>query len=108
MTSPGRPPARRTSSGPAEATVAAHVLLARRPQVAAVVVRPQLVLEDVLGIRRLPDEEVTSPPLPRRPDEQVHIGNVGAVQVLGERRLTDPARTDLSVDGFLREIACGF
>ena len=69
------------SSGSAESAVAVDVLLARLPKIAAVVVRPQLVLEDIFGVRSLPDQKVTRPLLPRRADEQVDVRQPRLVQV---------------------------
>src|SRR6185312_15570372 len=97
-----------STSGPPEPSVPADVLLARGPQVAAVVVGPQLVLEDVLRVGRLPQHEVAGALLPRGTDEQVDVRDVGAVQVLGNRRLGDPARVDLARGGLLGEFACRF
>ena len=102
------------SLGAPEPSIAGGVFLARRPQVAAVVVGPQLVLEDVLGVRRLPQHEVAGPLLPRGPQEQVDVGDVGPLQVMGDRRLGDPVRVQPARGGLsarfplrLRRFRCG-
>src|SRR6202007_1063255 len=64
--------------GARDPSIAGRVFLAGRPQVAAVVVGPQLVLEDELGIRRLPQHEIAGPPLPPRPEKKSGHGGCWA------------------------------
>jgi hypothetical protein len=61
---------------------------------AAVEVGPQGVQEDHLGVRGLPEQEVRRALLPRRPQEQVHLGYLGVVQVLRDRLLVDLVRLE--------------
>jgi hypothetical protein len=52
-------------------------------------VREQRVEKNELRVRRLPDEEVRGPLLPRRPHEQVHVRDARLVQVAREHSLVD-------------------
>src|SRR5918994_2881235 len=64
----------------AEAPAAARVLLDRRPEALLVEVRPERVVEDELGVRGLPEQEVRDPLLARRADDEIGIAQVGRVQ----------------------------
>src|SRR5271163_1146569 len=91
-----------------ETSMPQRVLFAGRPQVAAVVVGPEGVLEDVLRVGRLPQHEITGPLLPGSPQQQIHVGNVGAMQVPGDGRLGNPFGVQLARRGLARDIPCGF
>src|SRR5277367_2982693 len=91
-----------------ETSMPQRVLFAGRPQVAAVVIGPESVLEDVLRVGRLPQHEITGPLLPGSPQQQIHVGNVGAMQVPGDGRLGDPFGVQLARRGLARDIPCGF
>src|SRR3954454_17432115 len=87
----------------AEPPLTRRVLLARRPQVPAVEVRPEGVEEDELGVGRLPQQEVAGPVLLGAAHEQVDVGHVGLVEVPGDGLLVDlvrvePAGRDLAAD----------
>ena len=73
-----RPPNRRRRCG---------VLRQRGLERRAVEVRPQLVDEDQLGVRRLPHEVVAEPPLAARADDEVRVVHLGRVEQLPERLL---------------------
>src|ERR1700757_3559718 len=73
----------------AETPIARGVYLARLPQVAPVEIGPQRVKEYQFRVGGLPEQEVRQPLLPRRPHEQVHIGNIRFVQVAREKPLVD-------------------
>src|SRR6478736_7974323 len=99
---------RRSSRGirerPAVAPVSSGVGVDRLPEVPPVDVGPQHVGEDELGVRGLPEHEVREPLLPRRPPDEVGVGDLGDVEVPGERLLVDflgvePAGGDLAADG---------
>src|SRR5271169_5103826 len=91
-----------------ETSMPQRVLFAGRPQVAAVVIGPESVLEDVLRVGRLPQHEITGPLLTGSPQQQIHVGNVGAMQVPGDGRLGDPFGVQLARRGLARDIPCGF
>src|ERR1700689_1248691 len=91
-----------------ETSMPQRVFFAGRPQVAAVVVGPEGVLEDVLRVGRLPQHEITGPLLTGSPQQQIHVGNVGAVQVPGDGRLGDPFGVQLARRSLARDIPCGF
>ena len=83
------------SAGAAVTAVPAGVDLARVPQMPAVEVGEQGVQEHHLGVRRLPEQEVRGPLLPRRPDEQVHVRDLRLVQVAADDLLVDLLRLQL-------------
>ena len=78
----------------AESAVSVDVLLAGRPQVAAVVVRPELVLEHVFGVGRLPQHEVAGPLFPEvrmnRSTSGMSGGAVGARSFVRPPARVDP------------------
>src|SRR5262249_34831223 len=82
-----------------ESSIAGSVFLTGRPQIAPVIVGPQLVLEDVLGVRGLPQHEIAGPLLPRGAEKEVDVGNVGTLQVLRDGRLGDPLRVQSACRG---------
>src|ERR1700753_2678942 len=93
-----------TASCRPETSMPQRVLFAGRPQVAAVVVGPKGVLKDELRVGRLPQHEVTGPLLTGGPQQQIHVGNVGAMQVPGDGRLVDPLGIQPSRRGLARDI----
>ena len=70
----------------AEAAAAARVLVERVLEVARAEVGPELVDEDELGVGELPEQEVRDAQLAGGADEQVGVGQLGRVEVGGERR----------------------
>ncbi len=109
----GQPVARARSAGAVQGSgfgsraavpaVPAGVDLAGVPQVPPVEVGEQRVEEHELGVGRLPDQEVRGPLLAGRPDEQVHVGDAGLVEVAREHLLVDlvgpslPAATSAAI-----------
>src|ERR1700723_15892 len=91
-----------------ETSVAQRVLFAGRPQVAAVVIGPEGVLEDVLRVGRLPQHEVTGPLLTGSPQQQIHVGNVRPMQMPRDGRLGDPLGVQLARRRLARDIPCRF
>ena len=55
-------------------------------------VRPERVGEDELGVGELPEQEVREPQLARGADQQVGVGQLGRVELRGERVLVELAR----------------
>src|SRR6516165_11330756 len=94
--------------GAPESAIAVRVFLAGGPQIAAVVVAPQLVLEDVLGVGRLPQHEIAGSLLSRGPQEKVYIGDVGPLQVAGDCRLGDPLGVQPARLREASDFPCGF
>src|SRR5690606_19823262 len=84
----------RSVDGTAEAAVAARVDLDRIPEVPAGEIGPEGVEEDHLRIGALPEHEVARALLPRAADEEVHIGQLGLVQVALDGLLADPGRLE--------------
>src|SRR5256885_8863850 len=70
-----------------EPPLARAVLRQRRLEGLAREVRPQLVAEDQLGVRRLPHQVVRQPPLAARADDEVGVVHLGRVEQPGERLL---------------------
>src|ERR1700749_1274875 len=62
-----------SNSSGAESTAPARVLLERAPELLRPEVGPVRVGEDVLGVRRLPDEEVRDAALARGSDHEIGI-----------------------------------
>src|SRR5690606_3661020 len=80
----------RGRSGGTEPALPPGVDLARPPQVTAVEVGPQDVHVDVLGVHRLPGQEVGRALLAGGAHEQVHRRHARLVQVACEGLLVDP------------------
>src|ERR1700743_1301224 len=85
-----------TASRRPETSMSQRVLFTGRPQIAAVVVGPEGVLKDELRVGRLPQHVVTGPLLTRGPQQQIHVGNVGAMQVPGDGLLVHPLGVQLA------------
>src|SRR5690554_1102443 len=75
--------------GATETAVARRVELGSLPKVGAREVGPQSVQKDHLGIRTLPEHEVTGALLPRAAHEQVDVGKLWGVQMPLNRLLCD-------------------
>src|SRR4051812_6031020 len=84
------------ASGAPEPSVARRVFLAGRPQIAPVIVGPQLVLEDEFSVGRLPQHEVAGPLLTRSAQKQVDVGNVGSLHVSGDGGFGDAVGIELA------------
>src|SRR5215208_3543851 len=67
-------------SSAAEPAPPGRIVLERLPELFTAEVRPERLGEDELGVRDLPQEEVRDAELPRGPDQQVRIGQVGREQ----------------------------
>src|SRR5918995_1769506 len=78
----------------AVAPVAIDVGLDRRPQVPPVVVGPQLVLEDHLGVGALPEQEVARALFAGGPHEEVDVRHPRLGQVPGHGALVDRPRPE--------------
>src|SRR5262249_50545351 len=70
-------------------------------------IRPKLVDENKLRIRRLPKEEVGEPPLTTAADDEISIGQPCALETIAEHRRRDRVRIQMARGGFLRKPARG-
>ena len=86
---PAAAPAARAISGPRSAARRALNSASARLERVAVEVRPQLVAEDELGVRRLPQEVVAQALLAARADDEVRVVHLGRVE---QRRGSPPRR----------------
>lgn len=91
-----------------EAPIARRIFFTRRPQVTAVIIGPQLILENVFSIRRLPQHEIAGPLLPRSPHEEIDIGDVWPLQVPCDRGLGDPLRIEPARSCQTSNFSCSF
>src|SRR3954469_9538284 len=82
----------------AESSTAARRVGKGGPQLASVEVGPELVREDELGVRELPEQEVRDALLSARSDEQIGIGQLRRVQVRRKDVLVDLGRIDAALD----------
>src|SRR5207253_1227756 len=86
------------ASSTAEPSPSRCVLRQRGTQVTLVEVRPELVDEDKLCVRELPEQEVRDAKLATRPDQQVRVGQLRGVEVRREHVLVDLTRLDAALD----------
>src|SRR5213078_4680088 len=67
--------------------------------------RPVDVAEVELAVRALPEHEPREPHLATGPDDEIGVGQVGRVEVLGERLLRDPLDDRLEILALLGLLA---
>src|SRR4051794_29532772 len=82
----------------AESTAPRGVLGESVTKIALLEVGPQLVREDELRVRELPEQEVRDAQLAARADQQVRVRQVGCEEVRGEDVLVDLLRLDPALD----------
>ena len=75
--------------------MAAGVLLDGGGEVGAAELRPQRGCDDELGVRNLPQEEIADAHLSAGPDQEVRVGPVPGVEMLGEYPLRDLGGVEL-------------
>src|SRR4029077_17609125 len=88
----------------AESSTAARIIRKRGPQVTGVEVGPELVREDKLRVRELPEQEVRDALLTAGADQQVGIRQLRRVQVGRKDVLVDLCRVDAALDDAARSL----
>src|SRR5438132_51287 len=86
------------SLSPAEAAAAARIVLQCGAEIGLAEVGPEAVDEGELGVGELPEEEVRDAKLAGSADEEIRVGHVGRVEVLGEELLVDVLGLDAGLD----------